>query len=139
MEEKKETFSKGDSVIPDIDILNDLSFYDWKTKYSLLRDLFQTQQEDKIFKVQFSDENSTKLYGLKEPIENKYIKKVEVRYEDASGKPLNINDAVLYIRPNNRELVKGYIIRLGPKQASVGDEPNAEYTIGRDYSYIAKI
>lgn len=131
-------YNKGDKVIPNLEeIKNDLG--EERSVYYKIHKIFGRYGEDRIYNTQWCDGQIIKLTGVNEPIDIKYVKLFVPKYEDASGKLLNCGDAVLYIRPGYRELVKGYVVRLGPKQASIGDEPNAEYTIGRDYSYIAKI
>lgn len=129
-------YNKGDKVIPNLEEIDKIqeNHRHWKI-YSV----FGHYVDTKLHTVQWCDGQMIKLTGVNNPIDVKYVKLFVPKYEDAAGKVLNIGDAVLYIKPSYRELVKGYIVRLGPKQASVGDEPNAEYTIGRDYSYIAKI
>lgn len=129
-------YNKGDKVIPNLEEIDKIeeTYRHWK-----LHSVFKHYVETKLHVVQWCDGQMVKLTGVNEPVDIKYVKLFVPKYEDAAGKPLNCGDAVLYIKPNHRELVKGYVVRLGPKQASIGKSPNDTDTIGRDYSYIAKI
>ncbi len=96
--------------------------------------------EYKIHKVKYVDDSVIEVTGhpnIFVPIE--FVTKFEQKYEDAAGSKLNIGDTVMYIKPGYRELIKGYISNLSDKQASVKENLNDDYSLGRYYNAIIKI
>lgn len=94
---------------------------------------------DELFKVQWSNETDTKLYGLKLVISNVHLEIATSLYNDVVGRKLSINDKVSYIESRNRRLNVGFIKSLGPKAANIVDKVGDEYGIIRNYNMISKI
>lgn len=127
---------KGDYVT--IKYPKDLDTYQKKVSFAIeLTD--KHMLFDKVFQIQWTDNLFSKISGIKKLVPNEHLELVTNLYEDASGKRLNINDEVLYIRPGARELKKGFIKSLGPVMATIVDKIGDDYGDKRDYKMIAKI